>query len=272
METEVERKDYSDETMEMRDAVIRPPSQKEVDAAETVKVVLTKIGEGGEQEEFMTRSSISMEATCNQIKTLFRLKDDVESLCRRDDGSPVVLTKGDNLIAVNDDGVNRDLPFAHVIFLAVEFYNSKEAAALIGDRKWQTLLPISDQPSDETEENMADIRPIKINMSLNSGTLTDFNKKVKAIFGRLVEVQPRMNIYWLISETFRFALQHQIDFVKFIRPKTSLAEPKLKGVNVRCEICRDLCRASEYCGVFACGKCQKFFQSVMKEKTGVVTT
>ena len=243
METETAGKDDSDETMEMRDVVNRPPRQKEVDAAGTVKVILTKIGEGGEQEEFMTRSSISLEATSNQIKTLFRLKDDVESLCRRDDGSAVVLTKGDNMIAVNDDGVNRDLPFAHVIFLA-----------------------------EETEENMADIRPIKINMSLNSGTLTEFKKNVEAIFCRLVEFQPRMNIYWVISETFRFALQHQIDFVKFIRPKTSLAEPKLKGVNVRCEICRDRCRASEYCGVFACGKCQKFFQSVMKEKTGVVTT
>ena len=181
------------------------------------------------------RANMSLEATTTQIKTLFRLKDEVEALCDPEDR----------------------LSFAQVVLLASDFY-LKECKV---DEGWQTLLPAEDLPADAVER-MQDIRPVRINMFLSSGTLGEFKNNLKAIFSKLKPFK-EVNVYWVLNEVFRFALKRSQSFSKLANPK----EKPLNGPTIKCEVCKDHCKAVEYCSVFVCGKCRRFFQSLMLEKT-----
>jgi len=230
---------------EKPEAVAKEPSETDKKDCRRAHVVLTRVDTDRHERPDAAaeiKANLSLEATSRQIKTLFRIKDDVEALC--------------------EGAFQHNLNFGHVVLLATEFYQSKNPEVKEG---WKTLLPAEDLPTDE-EQNMADIRPIKINMACSTGTLQEFQNNLKRIFSQLKKLESDMNLYWVLNEVFRFALANECEFIKATRPKVSLAEPK-KRVRVRCEVCNDWCGATEYCGAFTCPKCRLFFQSVMREKT-----
>jgi len=227
---------------ENQQSTAKKPTESDKKDCQRARVVLTRVDTNKQERPAEVKANLSLEATSQQIKTLFRIKDDVEALC--------------------EGSFSHNFNFGHVVLLATEFYKSKNPELKEG---WKTLLPAEDLPTDE-EQNMADIRPIKINMSCSSGTLAEFQNNLKTIFSKLRKFEPSMTVYWVLNEVFRFALANESEFMKLTRPKVSLSQPK-KRVRVRCEVCHDWCGALEYCGAFTCNKCRLFFQSINRERT-----
>ena len=185
-------------------------------------------------------ANISLEATNDQIKTLFRLKDDVQ--------------------AVGQFPTNPT--FVHVALLAAEFY--KKHDGLKND--WKSLLPPEDLPECE-ESKIHDIRPVRINMILNPATLREFRNHMKDVMIHMKRFEARVNVYWVLNEIFRYCLSKEKEFKDFSTVDKEDEDPDV-GFLSKCEICNERSRINEvYCEAVCCGKCKRFFQNVMREKT-----